>query len=72
MDKLCLHLRWALSDTPRYAMVGEFPSIHHNEIRDITASLLTEVCSNVAIEPQVQPFTGENLNFASANTDDGS
>ena len=57
-----------------HAMVchmGGFPTIRHNEIRDLTASLLTEVCPNVAIEPQLQPLSGETLRLASANTDDG-
>ena len=31
--------------------MGSFPTIHHNEICDIIASLLTEVCNNVATEP---------------------
>ena len=30
---------------------GGFPSIRHNEIRDITATLLTEVCNDVRVEP---------------------
>ena len=33
---------------------GGFPSIQHNEIRDLTADLLTEVCSHVCIEPDLQ------------------
>ena len=41
--------------------------IRHNEIRDITASLLTEVCPNVAIEPPLQPLSGETFRLASAN-----
>ena len=28
---------------------GGFPSIHHNEIRDITAKLLTEICNDVCV-----------------------
>ena len=32
-----------------------FPSLRHNEIQDITASLLTEVCSEVCVEPELQP-----------------
>ena len=48
-----------------------FPTICHNEIRDITASLLTEVCNNVAIEPPLQPLSGENMTARTANTDDG-
>ena len=51
--------------------MGGFPTIRHNEIRDITASLLTEVCSNVATEPHLQPLSGETFRLASANTDDG-
>ena len=34
---------------------GGFPIIRHNEIRDLTATLLTEVCSEVSIEPELQP-----------------
>ena len=32
---------------------GEFPSIRHNEIRDLLAMLLTEVYSQVAVEPEL-------------------
>ena len=34
---------------------GGLPSIRHNELRDITAALLSEVCHNVGIEPPLQP-----------------
>ena len=47
---------------------GGFPSIRHNQIRDLTANLLTEVCSDVCIEPVLQPITGEVLAYATANT----
>ena len=46
---------------------GGLPSIRHNDIRDLTANLLTEVCSNVSIEPSLQPLTGEILNHRSSN-----
>ena len=47
--------------TVNHAMIchmGGFPTIiiRRNEIRDITASLLTEVCHNVATEPQLYRF----------------
>ncbi len=48
--------------------MGGFPTIRHNEIRDITASLLTEVCHNVATEPPLQPLTGELFSARSVNT----
>ena len=84
-DALCLCYGWSLSNTPQlcncgkaftvnHAMVchmGGFPTICHNEIRDLTASLLTEVCPNVAIEPHLQPLFGESFRLASTNTDDG-
>jgi len=50
---------------------GGFPSLRHNEIRDITASLLTEVCCEVCVEPELQPVTTDQLNGASANSQDG-
>ena len=34
---------------------GGFPSIRHNEIRDLTANLLTEICNDVRVEPDLQP-----------------
>ena len=48
--------------------MGGFPTICHNEICNITASLLTGTCHNVATEPLLQPLTGENLSGQSANT----
>ncbi len=50
---------------------GGFPTLRHNEIRDLTAKLLTEVCHDVRIEPVLQPLTGEILSGASAITSDG-
>ena len=41
--------------------------IRHNEVQDLTASLLTEVCHNVATEPSLQPVTSETFSLASAN-----
>ena len=34
---------------------GDFPSISHNEVRDITNEFLSEVCHNVSTEPSLQP-----------------
>ena len=50
---------------------GGYPSIRHNEIRDLTANLLSEVCNNVCTEPELLPVTGENLTGASANAQPG-
>ena len=49
---------------------GGFPTIRHNEIRDLTASLMTEVCNDVQLEPDLQPLTGEQLTYTTANVED--
>ena len=50
---------------------GGFPALRHNEIQDLTANLLSEVCHDVSIEPSLQPITGETLTSSSAITEDG-
>ena len=47
------------------------PSIRHNDVHDITAKLLTEVCPNVETEPALQPLTGEKLSHITSNQDTG-
>ena len=47
---------------------GGFPTTRHNTVRDLTASLLTEVCHNVATEPSLQHIISETFSLASANT----
>ena len=64
-DALCLRYNWRPPRLPvqcacgqgfsiNHAMdcpTGGFPSGRHNDVRDLTATLLTEVCPDVAIEP---------------------
>ena len=38
----------------------------HNEIRDITAEILGEICTGVTVEPTLTPLTGESLPHATA------
>ena len=61
--------------TPRHShtlcMWCGFPSIRHNEIRDVTANLLTEVCHDVVVEPDLQLLTGEALAYATSYPSDG-
>ena len=45
---------------------GGFISIRHNQIPNITASLLKETCKDVRVEPTLQQLTGENFNSKSA------
>ena len=74
---LCLRYNWDSSRLPStYACNNSFtvehslscphsdsPILRHNELRNITASLLNEVCSNVSVEPYLQPLSGEQLSF---------
>ena len=48
-----------------------FPTLRHNEIRDITAQLMSEVRPNVATELTLQPVTNERFFHLSANTESG-
>ena len=49
---------------------GGFITIRHNEVRDFTAQLLSEVCNDVAVEPLLTPLTGETFSYKTANKDD--
>ena len=83
-DGLCLRYGWDPPHLPDTCVCGlpfsvdhafncprgGFPSISHNELRDITASLMKEVCHNVTIEPILQPLAGETLHPRSAIVDD--
>ena len=52
---MCVVTLFLLVMPSRAQGVG-FPSIRHNEIRDLTAHLLTEVCRDVRIELDLQPI----------------
>ena len=45
--------------------------IRHNEIRNIIADLMSQVCHSVGVEPSLQPVTGEQLQHRTANREDG-
>ena len=49
---------------------GGFVTLRHNNLRDITAALLTDVCHDVKDEPQLQQLSGELLNERTANKQD--
>ena len=84
-DALALRYGWMPSRTPSHCACGTnfsvdhalscpkggFPSIRHNEVRDITAELLSEVCHDVEVEPHLQPLSDERFQQKTANTQDG-
>ena len=80
----CVRLRydWKLTNIPSTCSCGSkidiqqamsckkggFVTIRHNDLCDLTANLLTEVCKDVDIEPQLLPVTGETFDSRTANT----
>ena len=82
VDALALRYGWPPTRTPMTCVCGSnftvehvlscprggFPSIRHNEIRDLTATLLTEVCNEVTVEPTLQEVTDERMMMRSAIT----
>ena len=40
---------------------GGFVSLRHNHLRNITSSLLQEVCKDVSVEPHLQKLSGETF-----------
>ena len=83
-DAIALRYGWQLQSVPvkcvcgqpfaaDHAMIcpnGGFPSIRHNEIRDLLGTLLSEVRQNVTIEPQLLPLNGEVFQHRSTVTSD--
>ena len=45
--------------------------MRHNAVRDLTASLLKEVATDVSVEPHLQPLTGERLRLRTSIQDAG-
>ena len=85
MDALALRYGWPVKNVPVPCSCGTsftishvlscpkggFPSLRHNEIRDVIACFLTEVCNDVQIEPNLQPVP-QNVRFGtSANVTEG-
>ena len=47
---------------------GGFVSIRHNNLRDLNAKMLSEVCKEIEIKPKLTPLTGEQLDSITVNT----
>ena len=84
-DAVSLRYGWPLSHLPTECICGAsftvdhaftcphggYLTLRHNEVRDISAQLMSEVCPNVAIEPTLQPVTNEHFSHWSANMETG-
>ena len=81
-DALCFRYGWQLKHVPNHCVCGTpfsvdhamtcphgaLPAIRHNDIRDMTADWLSEICHDVEKEPPLLPLTGESIQPRSANT----
>ena len=84
-DALCFRYGWPPSLLPSHCIYGHnftvehamscpnggFPSIRDNEIRDLTAKVLTETCHNVGIEPPLQSISDEHFRHKTADSENG-
>ena len=55
---------------PLHCKKGGFIHSRHDQLRSLEVKMLSEVCQEIEIEPQLQPLTGENMSLQSANTED--
>ena len=83
-DNLCLRYDLCLNGVPRNCACGKkfsvnhsltcnlggYTMMRHDAVRNTTAELLREVCSDVQIEPSLLPVTGEDLPSGSNIKDD--
>ena len=82
VDAVALRYDWPVEGLPNTCVCGSsynvnhamtckrggFICIRHDEIRDLTASLLRDVCHDVTVEPSLLPLHGEHLRYRTANT----
>ena len=46
---------------------GGFISIRHNDLRDLTANMIPEVCNDTETEPKLTPLSGEKMQSRTSN-----
>ena len=81
-DAVALRYGWPVEELPNtcvcgstndvnHAMIckkGGFICSRHDEVRDVTANMLREICQDVTTEPPLLELTGEHLQYRTANT----
>ena len=83
-DALCLRYNLPIKGLPQYCACGKenninhtmecskggYVHLRHNKVRDLEASLLSEVCHDVVTEPRLLPLTGEVFPLRTTKTAD--
>ena len=82
LDAIRLRYGWSIANLPTACPRGSrfsiqhcisckkagFVSIRHNDLRDLTANMLSEVCKGIEIELKSTPLTDEELGNRTAST----
>ena len=82
-DAIALRMAWAPIDLPitcqcgleftvSHALscqLGGFPTLRHDETRDLLADVMTETCNSVAVEPILAPVDDRTFQQPSTTTD---
>ena len=58
---LCVYRKTLTVEHAFTCPMGWMTTVRHNEVRDLTADLMSEVCQNVCTKPELQPLPGEIL-----------
>ena len=83
-DGIALRYTWEAKNTPairqcgkdfslthaQHCAKGGYTQLRHNEIRDVFANLMDDVCHDVQIEPKLQSLDGEIFSSNSTTNDD--
>ena len=83
-DALCLRYCWHIDHVPSHCVCGQefspehalscstggLPTIRHNELRDFLGSVLSDVRTDVTLEPILQPLSGEVFRCRTTKRDD--
>ena len=83
-DSLRLRYNMPLSDLPRRCVCGEKYTVYHalsckkvgfvarhDGVRNLLTSLIGKVCTNVEVEPQLEPLDNERFNLRTENKTGG-
>ena len=79
-DGICLRYGWRIPNTPSYCgcgqknsvdhtlncMLGGYVAMRHNNIRNLEATMLKEVCKDVRVEPELMPIGNSDITSTNA------
>ena len=80
-DSVSLQYGWKITNLPIFCPCGSkfniqhsmsckkggFVSIRHNDLRDLTVIIVSEVCKDTEIDPKLLPLSGEELHGRTTN-----